>query len=86
MSKPLSRKEKQDLVDQIATAKARLATDRLTRPKRKLSEKQLENLRKGREANPYFHPRKPTDELSKKLDKQSKASNSSNGHVATGYK
>lgn len=82
--KSLSRKEKQELEESIANAKAKLAADKLSRPKRKLTQKQLENLRKGREANPHFHPKKAS-ELSKKLEKSSKASNTSNGHVAVGY-
>ena len=56
-SKPLSRKEKQDLLDSIANAKQQLAVDKAQRPKRQLTAKQLENLRRGREMNPRFHPK-----------------------------
>ena len=56
-SKPLSRKEKQDLLDSIANAKQQLAVDKAQHPKRQLTAKQLENLRRGREMNPHFKPK-----------------------------
>ena len=54
---PLTKAERIALQDQIASAKARLAVDKQTRPKRQLTAKQLENLRRGREANPHFKPK-----------------------------
>ena len=56
-SKPLTRKEKQDLLDSIASAKQQLANDKAARPKRQLTQKQLDNLAKGRAMNPRFHPK-----------------------------
>ena len=55
--KPLTKTEKQALQDQIASAKAKLAIDKTNRPKRQLTEKQLENLARGRSMNPHFKPK-----------------------------
>ena len=65
----LTRKERQALQDQIDSAKAKLEADRANRPKRQLTAKQLENLRRGRELNPHFHPKKDDSKISS--DKQS---------------
>ena len=65
----LTRKERQALQDQIDSAKAKLEADRANRPKRQLTTKQLENLRRGRELNPHFHPKK--DDSNNDSDKQS---------------
>ena len=81
--KPLTRKEKQELRQQIEVAKEALAKDKASRPKKKLSPKQLENLARGRAANPKFKPK--NDSLSAKLDRQSRDSSISNGHIAVGY-
>lgn len=70
MSSPLSRKERQELQDSIASAKAKLAADKTTRPKRQLTQKQLDNLARGRSMNSRFHPKKK-DDSSNVSDKQS---------------
>ena len=90
VNKPLTRKERETLKQQIKQAKEMLAKDKETRPKKQLSPKQLENLAKGRALNPKFKareeaPRIPRDSLIDRLDLQSNASNKSNGHVAVGY-
>ena len=82
----LTRAERKALEDQIREAKEALMLDKATRPKRKLTQKQLDNLAKGRAANPNFRPKKSTKNLNARLEKQMKDGNASNGHVAVGYK
>ena len=57
----LTRKEVKALEDSIAAAKAKLEADRATRPKRQLTQKQLDNLARGRSMNQRFHPKKKDD-------------------------
>ena len=70
MSSQLTRKERQELEESIAAAKAKLAADKATRPKRQLTQKQLDNLARGRSMNPRFHPKKK-DDTNNVSDKQS---------------
>ena len=72
MSKALTRKEKAELQEQITNAKKALASDKANRPKRQLTQKQLENLAKGRTMNPRFHPKKEESiDSASSLDNQS---------------
>lgn len=50
--KRLSRSQRKELKNQISSAKEALKKDKEARPKRKLSEKQLEALAAGRAKNP----------------------------------
>ena len=90
----LTRAERKALEEQIRSAKQALLLDKATRPKKQLTQKQLDNLAAGRAKNPKFRPKKegkkaaptiPRGSLTERLEKQSKDGNISNGHIAPGY-